>query len=81
MFFTGDFNGLSQLWWPDSDTSSEGIKVEELTSNFGLSKIINEPTNFEPNKNPSSIDLIFTNQPNLILESCTRASLGSFCHQ
>ena len=35
-------------------------KVEELTSNVGLSQIINEPTDSEPNKNPSCIDLIFT---------------------
>ena len=39
-----------------------------------------EPTNFEPNKNPSCIDLVITDQPNLILDSGTRPSLDSFCH-
>ena len=59
MFFTGDLNGHSQLWWPEGGTSPEGTKIEEMTSNLGLSQLISEPTNFEPNKNPSCIDLIF----------------------
>ena len=80
MFFAGDFNGHSELWWPKGDTTPEGSKIEEITSNFGLSQLINEPTNFEPNKNPSCIDLIFTDQPNLVLECGTRPSLDSFCH-
>ena len=37
-------------------------------------------TNFEPHKNASCIDLIFTDQPNLVLDSGTRDSLDSFCH-
>ena len=51
-----------------------------MTSLLGLTQLINEPTNFEPNKEPSCIDLIFTDQPNLVFESGTRASLDSFCH-
>ena len=46
----------------------------------GLSQIISEPTNFEPNKNPSCIDLIAADQPNLILDCGTRASLDTYCH-
>ena len=72
-FFTGDFNGHSQFWWPDGDTTSEG-------SSLHLSQLISEPTNFEPNKNPSCIDLVITDQTNLVLVCGTRASLASFCH-
>ena len=68
MFFTGDFNGHSQLWWPDGDTNSEGREMEELFNSINLSQIISEPTNFEPGKKPSCIDLILTDQPNLILD-------------
>ena len=75
MFFTGDFNGHSQLWWQGGDSTAEGNKIEELTSYLGLSQLIAEPTNFEHNKNPTCIDLIFTDQPNLVLESGTRCSL------
>ena len=51
VFFTGDFNAHSEYWWIDGDTTPEG----------------SEPTNFESNKNPSCIDLLITDQPNLIL--------------
>ena len=80
MFLTGDFNAHSQLWWPGGDTTQEGTEIESLFTTLGLSQIISDPTNFEPNKNPSCIDLIVTDQPNLILNSGTRASLDPFCH-
>ena len=79
-FFTGDFNGHSQFWWPDGDTTAEGREIENLISSLGLSQLISEPTNFDPNKNPSCIDLVITGPPNLVLDSGTRASLDSFCH-
>ena len=80
LFFTGDFNGHSQFWWPDGDTTAEGREIENLISSLGLSQLISEPTNFDPNKNPSCIDLVITDQPNLVLDSGTLASLDSFCH-
>ena len=79
-FFTGDINAHSQFWWPNGDTTPEGVIIDELFTNLGLSQVISEPTNFEPHKNPSRIDLIVTDQPNIILESGTRASLDSYCH-
>ena len=45
-----------------------------------LSQVISEPTNFEPNKNPACIDLVITDQPNLILGNRTRVSLDPYCH-
>ena len=80
MFFTGDFNGHSQLWWNDGDTNLEGQEMEDLFNSINLSQIISEPTNFEPGKNPSCIDLILTDQPNLVLDSGTRASQDTNCH-
>ena len=61
----------------DGDITTEGSEIEFLLSSLGLSQVISEPTNFEPNKNPSCIDLVFTDQPNIILDSGTRASLVS----
>ena len=80
MFFTGDFNAHSKLWWPSGDTNREGREIDDLFTSLNLSQIISEPTNFEPGKKPSCIDLIVTDQPNLILDSGTRASLDSNCH-
>ena len=79
-FFTGDFNAHFKFWWPDGNTTTEGSEIEFLLSSLGLFQVISEPTNFEPNKNPTCIDLVITDQPNLILDSGTRASLDSYSH-
>ena len=80
MLFTGDFNAHSMSWWPAGNNTPEGIKFDDLFSSLGLYQLISEPTNFEPNKNPSCIDLIVTDQPNIVLESGTRPSLDPYCH-
>ena len=51
-----------------------------MLSKLNLTQLISEPTNFTPNKNPSCIDLLITDQPNLVLDSGTRPSLDSKCH-
>ena len=80
MFFTGDFNAHSQNWWPEGNTKNEGIAIDNLSSD--LNQIICGPTNFEENKNSSCIDLIFCDQPNIIVGSGVRPSLDPFCkHQ
>ena len=80
MFFSGDFNAHSQSWWLDGKNSLEGRRIDDLFSSLGLYQLINEPTNFEPNKNPSCIDLIVTDQPNLVLDCGSHSSLDPFCH-
>ena len=57
-----------------------GISIKGITSAHELTQVINEPTNFEPNKTPSSIDLLFFSQPGLLMESGTLASLRWQCH-
>ena len=75
-FFTGDVNGHTQEWYPEGDTNAEGIKLDELFSNLNLSQIINEPTHFFRNDcTPSCIDIILTDEPNLVLDSGVRPSL------
>ena len=80
IFFTGDFNAHSQFWWPGGDSTHEGTAIDDLFTKLALSQVISEPTNFEPHKNPSCIDLLVTDQPNIILDSGTRSSLDSYCH-
>ena len=79
-FYTGDFNAHSQSWWCDGDTNAEGNLIDDLFSSLNLSQIIIEPTNFTPNCRPSCIDLIATDQPNIVLDSGVRASLDLKCH-
>ena len=35
-----------------------GVSIADVISSHRLHEIINQPTNFEPNKSPSCIDLI-----------------------
>ena len=76
----GDFNAKNKMWWPFGDNNFCGVELANLSSVLGYSQLIELATNFEPNKNPTCIDLIFCNQPNLITESGVSPSLSNFCH-
>ena len=58
----GDFNARSSKWWTDDKTTREGLKIENLLSQFSQSQVINEPAHIFL----YCIDLLFTNQQNLI---------------
>ena len=76
MFFAGDLNGHSQAWWPDGDTNPEGAMIDNLFSDLNLSQLISEPTHFfRDDCRPTCIDLIVTDQPNIVLDSGVRPSL------
>ena len=75
----GDFNIKSNLWFKGDKTSYEGSKLDAITSQFGLQKLINEPTHLAADCS-SCIDLIFTLQPNLVMESGVHSSLHPNCH-
>ena len=62
-------------------STPEGTEMNELITKLGLSQVISEPTNLEPHKNPSFIDLVVTDQHNIILDGGTRASLDYHCHR
>ena len=76
-FFTGDFNGHSQMWYPDGDTNAEGTLLDDLFNSLSLKQLISEPAThyFRDDCRPSCIDLILTDQPNLIIESGVRSFL------
>ena len=75
----GDFKIKSNLWFKGDKTSYEGSKIDATTSQFGLQQLINEPTHFIADSS-SCIDLIFTSQPNLVMESGVHSSLHPNCH-
>ena len=75
----GDFNAkLKKLKLDDNDTNEE-TKIKAVTSSFGLSQIISGPTHILANST-SCIDLIFTNHPDLIINSGIHPSLHPNCH-
>ena len=82
MLFAGDFNAHSINWWPEGDNTSEGIQLDNIFSDLNLTQIISEPTHFREHCSPSCIDLILSDQPNIVLESGVRPSLDPTCkHQ
>ena len=78
-----DFNAKPTNWCANDRTIINKIdksdKIEHITSQFGLSQLINEPTHIL-HLSSSCIDLIFTSQPNLVIESGVHPSLHQNCH-
>ena len=63
----GNFNAKTTNWYKNDINTYEGLNSGTNTSQFGLQQLINEPTNLTVNSS-SCIDLIFTSQPNLVME-------------
>ena len=75
----GQFNVKSSNWYKHDKTTYEGSKIEAITSPFGLKQLTQEPTHIL--SNPSScINLVFTSQPNLVMESGLHSLLHENCH-
>ena len=75
----GDFIVKSSNWYYHDKSSSEGNAVDAITKQYGLHQVIKEPTHILDNSS-TCIDLIFTSQPNLIIESGVHPSLHPNCH-
>ena len=74
-----DFNAKSNNWCKADITSLEDSMIDNIVSSYGLNQIIKEPIHIL-NFSFSCIDLIFTLQLNLVMESGTHLSLHSNCH-
>ena len=79
VIITGDFNCRSTQWWENDIENNEGRLFEPITADNGLHQLISEPTHLMGDSK-SCIDLIFTDQPNLIIESGVHPSLHEQCH-
>ena len=77
----GDINAKSCKWYSHDKTSFEDSTIKSITFQFKLHELINEPTHLLQNSS-SFIDLIFTSQPNIVVESGVPPSLYTNClHQ
>ena len=79
MVVFGDFNAKSKHWCSQDSTNSEGITIENVTSQVGLSQIITEGTHILESSS-CCIDLVFSTQPNLVVEYGVHPSLHQNCH-
>ena len=75
----GDLNAKTTNWYKNDINSYEGLKIDTITSQFGLQQLINELTHLTANSS-SCIHLIFTTQSNLEMESGVHSSLHPNCH-
>ena len=75
----GDFNAKTTKWYKNDTKSYKGLKIDFITSQFGLQQLIHEPTHLT-GKSFSCIDLIVTSQPNFVMESGVHSSLHSSYH-
>ena len=73
------FNAKSNNWCKNDTTSHEDSMFDAVTSNYGLHQLNQEPTHIL-NSSFSCNDLIFTCQPNLVLESGNHSSLHQNCY-
>ena len=75
----GDFNVKSSNWHYHDKSSLEGNAFDTITKQYGVHQVIKKPTHTLDNSS-NCIDLIFTSQPNLIIESGVYPSLHPNCH-
>ena len=75
----GDFNSRCSSWWSNDINTTERLTFFSLTSSNGFSQLIHDPTHIQANSS-SCIDLVFTVQPNLSVNSGVHASLHPNCH-
>ena len=76
------FNARSSDWWPDDITSPESThinSINSLISMYGFDQLITDPTHILP-ASFSWIDLLFTDQPNLVVDSGVHPSLHTNYH-
>ena len=75
----GDLNAKFNKWCSTDKTTPEAAKLDNLISQYGLTQLLKEPTNISDNYR-SCISLIFTRQPNLVVDFGIHPSLHENCH-
>ena len=75
----GDFNARSSTWWSNDITNINGTLIDSLTTTHGFKQLISDATHILP-QSTSCIDLIFTDQPNYIIDCGTHPSLNKNCN-
>ena len=70
----GDFNARSLTWWSNGITNLNGTLTDSLTTTHGFKQLISDATHLLP-ASMSCIDLVFTDQPNYVIDCGTHPSL------
>ena len=59
----GDFNARTAKWWRNDTATTEGTKIDSITTSYGFSQITSDPTHILPNS--SSVLTLFLHTTNL----------------
>ena len=73
------FNEKSKQWCEIDKSSFEDSQLQLLTLKFSLSQIITEATHILEDSR-SCMNLLFTSQPNIAMDSGVQTSLCAHCH-
>ena len=65
--------------WQGDTTDNPGDLLEGIFDDYSLHQLVSEPTHFSGDS-ATCIDLVVTNQPNLINECSIKPSLHTTCH-
>ena len=76
---TGDFNRKCSKWYSFDISDNIGEELDTITSTAGCSQIIDKPTHFTNNLF-SCVDLIFTSNRSILVDSGIKKCLSSSCH-
>ena len=76
----GYFNANSRNWYKGNKTSPSGSQIGIMTSDYGFTQIINEPTHILKDY-LSWIGLVITTQPNIVLDIEVDSSLHTNFHR
>ena len=76
---TGDFNSHNHSWYHGDKSDNYGITMQNIFEDHGLSQLVDQPTYITGNSK-TCIDLVATDQPNLIINNEIHPSLHSTCH-
>ena len=71
---SGDCNARSTKWWRNDMTTTKVTKIDWLSICYGFSQIYSNATHIIPNLS-LFLDLILTNESNVVIESGVQASL------
>ena len=75
----GNFNAKPSNWSSNDTTTEVGAQLDYLTSLYGMKHVITKPKQILESS-ASCIDLILTNQPNIVMDSGVHSSLHEKCH-
>ena len=77
--YLGDFNAHSSEWWTGDGIDYEGSALFNYFTTNQLQQLVTEPT-YLVGDSKSCIDLVLTDQPNLVINCKVIPSLHTNCH-